>query len=176
MASYNNKTQKTRLIDGLTGTIGESVCEWWDSECSQNDRNITCMMAGLSPAAATAGSRWILHRRPWICINCVGSAFYKRQKTKKKHTQHPLYHHEHELRMNWVDFHIRCNWLHSRFSHKNLVDVQLACDSRQAFHVFYAPVFCTKKKPTKNVNQTLKASFGPVLAIFTLTSLLPTFL
>lgn len=34
------------------------------------------MMAELSPAAAIAGSRWILHGLPCSCRNCVGSAFW----------------------------------------------------------------------------------------------------
>lgn len=37
----------------------------------------TNIIAGPSPAAAIAGSKCILHGRPWSCKNCVGSAFWK---------------------------------------------------------------------------------------------------
>lgn len=72
------------------------------------------MIAGLSPAAATAGSKWILHFRLWICMNCVGSAF-------------------------WNGFTMRTfasMWSrrYLRFSHRNLVYVPHVCGSQRAYH------------------------------------------
>lgn len=42
------------------------------------------MLAGLSPAAAIAGSRWTFTCRPWSCKNWVGSAFCKNKEMHLK--------------------------------------------------------------------------------------------
>lgn len=107
------------------------------------------MMAGLSPAAATAGSRWILHLRLCICINCVGSAFYgiEKNKTKIGYTKYinitldMARFGENEDNPHRTKISIGFPKLpHSRFSHRNPAGAPPVCGSPPAFRGFCAPV------------------------------------